>query len=148
MLNYSKKNIYIIIFFHLKKMMNYSMNSPGIFNGCHFQFVDKGAFRCKQAYIKIFSINNEQLVLTEITSSTGFNYSKFIPKDFCAGGIEVGYDIAWGESWPIRHKFIHGSPYKSEIIDLNSLYIQIYGTTFHPHIIIRDGSGHVFKDDP
>ena len=128
--------------------MNYSMNSPGPLNGCHFQFVDKGAFRCKEAYIKIFSINNEQMILTEITSSTGFNFSKFIPKDFCAGGIEVGYDISWGTLWPIRQKFIHGCPYKNEIIDLNSLYIQIYGTTFHPHVVIRDGAGHVFKLDP
>ena len=128
-------------------MMNYTMNSPGPFNGCHLKFVDKGAFRCKEAYIKIFSINNEQLVIAETGSSTGFNFSKFIPRDFCAGGIEIGYDISWGMDWPIRERFIHGSPFKNAIIDLNSLYIQISGTTFNPHFIIKDGAGHVIKYD-
>ena len=62
-------------------------------NGCNLKFVDNGAFRCKKAYIKIYSASNQQLTLIEQDSSSGFNFEKFIPKDFCFGGIEIGYDI-------------------------------------------------------
>ena len=121
-------------------MLNYSMNSPGKFNGCHLTIIDSGAFRCKQAYIKIFSPNNQQLIFRERKSSTGFDFSDFIPYDFCAGGIEIGYDISWGREWPLKEKFVHGQPYKDKIIDLNSLTIKISGTTFFPHFEIIDGS--------
>lgn len=121
-------------------MLNFSMNSPGKFNGCHLKIIDSGAFRCKKAYIKIFSANNQQLILRERQSSTGFDFSGFIPSDFCAGGIEIGYDISWGIDWPFKEKLVHGQPYKDKIIDLNSLTIKISGTTFFPHFEIIDGS--------
>ena len=77
------------------------------FNGCNFKFIDRGAFRCKEAYVKIFSENNQQLTLTEQQSSSGFDYEQFIPRDFCMGGIEIGYDISWGMDWPIKQRFFH-----------------------------------------
>ena len=122
-------------------MLNKSFNNVGPFNGCNFEFKDAGIFRCNKAYIKIYSINNEQLTLIETNGSChGFNFSKFIPKDFCIGGIEVGYDISWGCNWPIRHKFVHGETFKGKIIDLNTLSIKISGTTFNPYFQIKDGS--------
>ena len=52
------------------------------FSGCNFKFVDSGAFRCNKAYVKLFSMNNQQLTLIEKESSTGFDFEKFIPYDF------------------------------------------------------------------
>ena len=122
--------------------LNYSMGSPGGFSGCHLKFIDKGVFRCNKAYIKLISINNERMTLKEDGPCPGFNYSGFIPKDFCAGGIEIGYDISWGMDWPLQERFVHGNPFKGTIIDLNSLTIKISGTTFYPHFYILDGAGH------
>lgn len=122
-------------------MLNRSYNNVGPFNGCHFEFKDSGVFRCNKAYIKIYSSNGEQMILTETKGScAGFNFSQFIPKDFCSGGIEVGYDISWGCDWPLRHKFVHGGPFKDKILDLNSLSIKISGTTFNPYFQIKDAS--------
>ena len=121
-------------------MQNYSMDSPGPFKGCYLKIIDNGVFRCNKAYIKIYSKNNEQLILKEDGPSTGFNYSQYISKDFCEGGIEFAYDISWGCDWPIKERFIHGQPCKDKIIDLNSLTIRISGTTFHPHFLILDGT--------
>ena len=117
-------------------------------NGCNLKFVDQGAFRCKKAYIKIFSVNNQQLTLIEQGPSSGFHFEQFIPKDFCMGGIEIGYDISCGMDWPIRQRFCHGGYFKNHLIDLNSLLIQISGTTFFPRIYIRDGLGQVIKYEP
>lgn len=118
------------------------MGSPGGFSGYHLKFIDKGVFRCNKAYIKLISINNERMTLKEDGPCPGFNYSGFIPKDFCAGGIEIGYDISWGMDWPLQERFVHGNPFKGTIIDLNSLTIKISGTTFYPHFYILDGAGH------
>ena len=82
------------------------------------------------------------MTLKEDGPCPGFNYSGFIPKDFCAGGIEIGYDISWGMDWPLQERFVHGNPFKGTIIDLNSLTIKISGTTFYPHFYILDGAGH------
>ena len=109
------------------------------FSGCNFKFVDSGAFRCNKAYVKLFSMNNQQLTIIEKESSTGFDFEKFIPYDFCSGGIEVGYDISLGKDFPIRERFTHGGQFRDKIIDLNSLLIQISGTIFSPKIFIRDG---------
>ena len=124
-------------------MLNYSMNSPGPFNGCHLKIIDSGAFRCNKAYIKIFSDKNEQLILKEGGPCPGFNFDKFIPKSFCEGGIEFGYDISWGCNWPLKERFVHGKPFKDKIIDLNALTIKITGTTFSPHFQITDGENHL-----
>ena len=124
------------------------MTMPSPFNGCNLKFVDQGAFRCKKAYIKIFSANNQQLTLIEQGPSSGFHFEQFIPKDFCMGGIEIGYDISWGMDWPIRKRFFHGCSFKKHIIDLNSLLIQISGTTFLPSIYVRDGLGQVIEYEP
>ena len=94
---------------------------------------------------KTFSVNNQQMVLTEEWYTSGFNYDKFIPKDFCEGGIEVAYDVAWGADFPLRHRFFHGEKYKNVKIDMNSLYIEISGTTVYPYIYIRDGLGQVVE---
>ena len=128
-------------------MLNYSMDSPGPFNGCNLKFIDNGIFRCNKAYIKVFSSLNESLTLTEQGPQHGFNYSHFIPKSFCEGGIEIGYDISWGMDWPLRERFIHGRAFKNVVIDLNSLTIKISGTTFNPHFEIRDGNSHVIQYD-
>ena len=117
-------------------------------NGCNLKFVDNGAFRCKKAYIKIYSASNQQLTLIEQDSSSGFNFEQFIPRDFCFGGIEIGYDIAWGMDWPIRQRFFHGNSFMNQMIDLNSLLIEISGTTFNPKIHIRDGLNHIINYEP
>ena len=128
-------------------MLNYSMNSPGPFNGCSLKFIDKGTFRCNKAYIKVYSGLNESMTLTEQGPQHGFNFSQFIPKSFCEGGIEIGYDISWGMDWPLKERFYHGRAFKDVILDLNSLTIKISGTTFNPHFEIRDGASHVIKYD-
>ena len=114
------------------------------FNGCDFEFKDDGAFRCKKAYINIYSLNNQKLVLSKESYSTGFNYKQFIPSDFCMNGIEVGYDIAWGTNWPIKHKFRHGENFEEHTLNLNSLYIRLSGTCRNCHVEIEDGSGNKF----
>ena len=118
------------------------------FNGCNLKIIDKGYFRCNKAYIKLFSANNQQLILKEEGPVSGFFFEKFIPKDFCDGGIEIGYDISWGMDFPLRDRFVHGKRFKNTKIDLNSLLIQISGLTFYPHIYIRDGLGHIIEYDP
>ena len=60
------------------------------FIGCNLIFRDSGVFRCKKAYINIYSINGQKLTLAKVSNSTGFDYSQFIPSDFCLKGIEVG----------------------------------------------------------
>lgn len=129
-------------------MLNNTFNNVGPLQGCHFKFIDSGAFRCKNAYIRIYSADNESITLAETKGSSGFDYANFISKTFCAGGIEVGYDIAWGMNWPIRQRFIHGQPFREKNIDLNHLTIKISGTTFHPSIYILDGSQNEFKYSP
>ena len=118
------------------------------FNGCELEFVDQGVFRCKKAYITIFSPNNQQLTLIDQGPSSGFHFKQFIPKDFCMGGIEIGYDISCGMDWPIRQRFFHGGSFKNHFIDLNSLVVLISGTTFYPRISIRDGMGQIIKYEP
>ena len=117
-------------------------------NGFDLKFVDKGVFRCKKAYIKIFSANNQQLTLIEQGPCSGFHFEQFIPRDFCMGGIEIGYDISCGMDWPIRQRFFHGGSFKNHFIDLNSLVVLISGTTFYPRISIRDGMGQIIKYEP
>ena len=126
-------------------MMNYSVNSPGPFEGCNLKFIDKGTFRCNKAYIKLYSASNDSMIITEQGPQHGFNFSQFIPKSFCEGGIEIGYDISWGMDWPLKQRFIHGRAFKNVIMDLNTLTIKISGTTFYPHFEIRDGSSHVIE---
>ena len=118
------------------------------FVGCNLVFKDDGAFRCKKAYINIYSLNGQKLILSQTRYSTGFNYSQFIPSDFCLKGIEIGYDIAWGTDWPIRHKFEHGKKFQDKIINLNSLYIRISGTCRNSHVEIEDASGNCFEYYP
>ena len=115
------------------------------FNGCSLEIMDKGAFRCKQAYIKLFSGNNQQLTLIDQWGGAGFHFNKFIPKDFCEGGIEIGYDVAWGMDFPLRDRFIHVNEFKNTKIDMNALFIKITGTTIYPYIYIRDGLGQVIE---
>ena len=118
------------------------------FIGCNLIFRDSGVFRCKKAYINIYSINGQKLTLAKVSNSTGFDYSQFIPSDFCLKGIEVGYDITWGTSWPIRQKFEHGKEYRGKIINLNSLYIRISGGCRTPYVEIEDGSGNFIEYSP
>ena len=126
-------------------MLNYSMDSPSPFHGCHLKIEDNGAFRCNKGYIKINSINGQQLQIRDVGPCPGFNFDQFIPYDFSAGGIEIGYDISWGMDWPLRQKFMHGKLFQNTRIDLNSLQITISGTTFHPTFNIKDGSGNTIK---
>ena len=124
------------------------MMMPNFLFGCNLKFDDYGAFRCKKAYIQIFSGNNQQLTLAEQGPSSGFHFEKFIPRDFCLGGIEIGYDISGGMDWPIRQRFFHGGFFKDHFLDLNSLQITISGTTFFPRIYIKDGTGQEIEYEP
>ena len=50
--------------------------------------------------------------------------------------------------WPIRQRFFHGNSFMNQMIDLNSLLIEISGTTFNPKIHIRDGLNHIINYEP
>ena len=129
-------------------MLNYSMDSPCAFHGCHLIIEDNGVFRCNKGYIKVYSLNAQQMTVKEDGPCPGFNFNQFIPFDFSAGGVEIGYDISWGLDWPLREKFMHGKLFQNRRIDLNSLKIIISGTTFHPTFRITDGSGYTIKYSP
>ena len=110
------------------------------FFGCNLSIIHHAGFLCKRGYVYLYSKDNNKLILKDINAGSRFNYSQIIHCDFCEGGIEIGFDVFLGKSWPLKQKFVHGEKFNDKIVNLNVLKITIYGTAISPKVEIIDGS--------
>lgn len=138
-------------FFHIFNRMknkNFQEIKSKQFKPCHFELRDKGAFWCKEGYVRAFDSYGKCKTIAICDGETSFNCYSYINGDECDGGIEVGYDIRWGTSWPIRHRFIDGDYFKGKKINLSSLFVQISGTVRNPKVLVIDGNDNQWSWSP